>query len=124
MSYDIKMHLPQQIEALLLAKTEGKVKVFDSILNTVQTMLNNDDVTKTVVEYRGQRDTSIREIVLKCEQKKTETDIKGMNYLDILDHLENTETPRDKAIATELEQYMNTIETYVLGYVQQVEIVR
>lgn len=119
--YDIKMHLPQQIENMLAAETEGKFDKFEMAIYNIKEMSKDNGVIQDLNDYEKEREENIGDEDKKAlEQHKTSLD--GKTYEEMLNHLQEIEVQRQEDINKILLEYMGTVKTYVLGYMPQVKI--
>lgn len=125
--YDVKMHLPQQIEYMLAAEREGELDKFEMAVYNLKEMfkmsrsMNYNGVIQDLNDYEKEREGNIED-ENKNALERLKTSIEGKTYEEVLNHLQEIEGQREQAINKILLEYMSIVKTYVLGYMPQVKI--
>jgi len=119
--YDVKMHLPQQIEYMLAAEREGELDKFEMAVYNLKEMFKNNGVIQDLNDYEKEREGNIED-ENKNALERLKTSIEGKTYEEVLNHLQEIEGQREQAINKILLEYMSIVKTYVLGYMPQVKI--
>lgn len=120
--YDVKIHIPQQMELMLLSRKQGKLEMFNDAVTTIKVLSKDNGLIQDLNNFENEYNQKIIEEVKKVDTKRAETPFKGKTYEEMLDYLEEIETPRDKAINDLLLEYMQTIEEYLIKYLSKVDL--
>jgi len=119
--YDVKMHLPQQIEYMLASEREGEFDKFEMAVYNLKEMFKDNGVIQDLNDYEKEREKNIEDENKKALER-LKTSVGGKTYEEVLNHLQEIEVQREQAINKILLDYMGIVKTYVLGYMPQVKI--
>jgi len=115
MSYDIKVHLPKQVDLFLDAIVQGNENVLHTTLSNIKDIVVDETFHKDLDDYEKQLDDKIKSI----EKKALET-IKADSKAKTLDDVINTVNVAVKDVNTEYNEYIKTLKAYILGWVNNV----
>lgn len=119
--YDVKMHLPQQIEYMLMAEREGDLDRFEMAINNIKEMVMENGVAQDIRDYEKERDNSIEEGKENALKELT-TALDRKTYEEMLSDINDIEQQRQAVTNEIMLKYMNNVKTYLLGYMPHVKI--
>lgn len=134
--YDVKMHLPQQVEYMLMAEREGDLDRFEMAINNIKEMItikkdknkqySNEEISPQVVVndidgYEKDRDAAIEE-QKKIALKELTSSLDKKTYEEVLLDVNDVEQQRQANINDIMLKYMYNVKTYLLGYMPHVKI--
>lgn len=116
MSYDMSVHIPTQMEFLLNALVKGDERVIDITIGNIKNILNDDNFTKDLDDYKTKFDKTLAGIEKNAlERVKNGSDIKTLD--DIVYLLNQVETQR----ITAYNDFINNVKTFIILYMKMIK---
>ena len=126
--YDIKIHVPQQLERMLAAESEGNVALFGKTLENLEEMIldhneskNNNGFIHDIHDYEKQRDKQIDEAKDSFVKAVKDAAI-GTNFDSLVRGLNEAQSTLESETSDILTMFMSTVKAYVLTFVKTMEI--
>ena len=120
MKYDIKAHLPQQLENLLNAFAQGDADLMARIKKNIEDLIPDATFQKDIRDYDTNRQKKLDELM-----KKALDGVKTAAQADKLDEIyidfEEIKNDLNLALAGIEGEYWNNIRAYVVGWVSQMD---
>jgi len=121
MKYDIKMHIPQQIEHLLAAETNSDIDLFIRSMGNLKEMLLENGFIHDLHDYENERDAEI--IRAKDDYVKAVKDVvQSQNNDEIIVGIAEAGASLEYALQAIHDDFMNTVKMYVISYLSHVDI--
>jgi hypothetical protein len=116
--YDVKIHTPVLIEALLNCEHTGDYEGFEKIVESLKEIFQDDVFIQDIRGYEKDRDGKTEEEGSKARLnviKSTENE----KYDDMIVDIQEQEIIHQDALNQILIDYMAIIKTYVLAYIKK-----
>lgn len=116
MDYDMDVHIPNQIEALLQHRAKGDVNGFDYILDVLRTIANDNEILLSALTEDNKKRNKNLEKLFNESKNQVLNAFEGKNTVDGLNTIRTVLTQVEQAFnAIELE-YMNDVVTSLVSY--------
>ena len=118
MKYDVSMHLPSQVEGLMLAFQKADVPFLERCLNNIVNLVKDDKFQKDIKEYQERRMKKIEELTSKAlDAARTVKDAKSFSEL----YVDVEEIKNDLVSSIDLveQDYWDHIKEYVTLYLHE-----
>lgn len=120
MKYDIKVHLPQQMENFLNAFAQGDADLMTRIKKNLEDLIQDKTFQKDIGDYDRNRQKKLDELMKKAlDGVKTAVQADKLDeiYIDI----EEIKNDLNAALVGIESEYWNNVRTYVVGWVSQID---
>jgi len=121
MKYDLKIHIPQQIENLLTAENEGNLALFERSIENLVEQIDEPGFKMDLKEYNDTKNKGIEDIKKDFMEIAAEA-IKTGEYEKFISMLDNAQQALSTDTLEVVKEYMNQVKTYVFSYVKKVEV--
>lgn len=119
--YDLNLHIPQRIENMLnIIENGGTLEQFNDILDNIKIMINDDGVIQDLKGYEKQKDSQLKEID-EDYKKKLSNIIQDNDFKNIMIEFSEIIKTYEKDINEINNNYVDTVKTYILAFVPQIE---
>lgn len=116
MEYDVKMHLPNQIEQFLNGLTSGDERVINITIGNIKELVDDDGFGKKLDNYQKSLDTQLKDIDKNCLQMiKNNAEVKTLDDAVVIIN-------KAKVEAVEIyNEFLAIVKSFILGYIKKVE---
>jgi flagellar hook-basal body complex protein FliE len=116
MEYDVKMHLPNQIEQFLNGLTSGDERVINITIGNIKELVDDDGFGKKLDNYQKSLDTQLKDIDKNCLQMiKNNAEVKTLDDAVVIIN-------KAKVEAVEVyNEFLAIVKSFILGYIKKVE---
>ena len=120
--YDIRMHLPQRLENFLnVVENSGSKEQFDAVLDDIKIIVDDPGFIQDIRDYEQEYEKHV-----KSENKTALESIKkasnGNNIDQVIEDISAAIKQYDGRMQELTEDYVDTIKTYIFGYMPQIKI--
>lgn len=125
MKYDMKIHLPQQMENMMQAFASGDAAALERTKENIKEIIIDETFQKDIAEYEKKREETIEDIqteafnnALECVANAQEQ----KNLGAMLDGINEMFKGINEEISTVDGKFWDNIKTYITGWVSQLDV--
>lgn len=122
MAYDMQTHIPGRLEQLFMVlESNGSLEGFDAVVDNLKMIVGDSGFIHDVHDYEQERDGKIANANKECRESQVDA-------CNIVDHdvrvesLNNAEIAFQNRLQAIYGDYIDTVKTYIVGYVQKVNV--
>lgn len=120
--YDVNIHMPQRVENLLnIVENGGTLEQFGYVLDDIKTIINDNGFIQDLHDWEKQKERQLKELDNEYLDKLRNI-IKDNDFNSVIVEFSEIIKAYEKNINIINKDYVDTVKTYILGYVPQVDI--
>ena len=116
MEYDVKMHLPNQIEQFLNGLVSGDERVINITIGNIKELVDDDGFSKKIDSYQKSLENQLKDIEIKSlNHIRNTVEVKTLDDAVVI-------LNEAKVDATEIyNEFLGIMKSFILGYIKKVE---
>jgi len=118
--YDIRVHVPERLEVVFKAVDESDIDLFFNGIEDLKNLINDQGFTDDIQEYDNQRKQRIEQAKQNCIESIRKA-LEAKKIDDIFLSIAEAETLLEAELNDAHIDFMDTIKTYIISYIQNIE---